>query len=141
MDLRRKGLLVIAKMALQDGVVAPEERQALEDMSFGVTVDELDGVIEEAKSRTLDELLNGIEKYEDRFIIALRAYHMAHSDRSYDIEEELNFELLVDRFLISTDDRALIKRVQGGMSGQTPVVPEPRLLELHRGSSFFGGES
>jgi hypothetical protein len=66
---------------------------------------------------------------------------MAHSDRSYDIEEEMNFELLLSRFGISADDRALIERVQGGMSGQAPVAPEPRLMDLHRGSSFFSGDS
>lgn len=140
MDLRRKGLLLIAKMALQDGVVAPEELQTLEDMSGGFTSQELEAIIEEAKSRTLDELLSGIDKYEDRFVIALRAFHMAHSDRSYDIEEELNFELLITRFGISAEDRGLIERVQGGMSGESPVAPEPRLLALHRGSSFFSGE-
>ena len=140
MDLRRRGLLVIAKMALQDGVVAVEERHTLEDMSGGLSADELDAIIDEARDLSLDELLSGIDKYEDRFVIALRAYHMAHSDRSFDIEEELNFDLLVARFGITAEDKQLIERVQGAMSGQAPVTPEPRLMTLHRGSSFFEGE-
>ena len=140
MDLRRRGLLLIAKMALQDGVVAAEERRALEDMSGGMSGAEIDAMIDEARRRSLDDLLGAVEKYEDRFVIALRVYHMAHSDRRYDIAEEMNFDLLATRFGITEADKALIARVQGAMDGDAPAVPEPRLMTLHRGSSFFDGD-
>lgn len=139
MDPRRQGLLVITKMALQDGVVAAEELETLGDMGGGLTDGEVAELIREARERPLNSLLEGIERYADRFVIALRAFHMAHSDNSFDLEEELGFELLVERFGISSEDCELIKAVYSGMTGDSPVVDSARLLELHRDSSFHGG--
>lgn len=136
MDLKRQGLLIITKMALQDGAVSLEERQTLADMGGGLTESDVEELIDEARSSPIDVLLSGIDTYEDRFVIALRAYHMAHSDAHLDIVEEMNFELLADRFEITPEDRALIERIQWNVSGDGPVSLEPRLLELHRGSSF-----
>lgn len=141
MDPRRRCLLVLAKMALQDGVVGEEERQTLEDMAPGLGSGEIDDLVVEAEVADFEGLIAGIEKYEDRFLIALRAYHMAHSDRSFDLVEEASYERLVEVFGITDEDRQLIERVEGAMQGEAGAsAPEPRLLELHRGSSFWSGD-
>ena len=128
---------MIARMALQDNQIAPEEVETLENMAGGLTQAELEDLIAEAKRLTLNELLTDIESYEDRFVIAMRAYHMANSDHRLEIEEEMAFDLLVDRFGITPEDRDLIVRVQERMAEGSGFVSEPRLLELHRRSSYF----
>lgn len=139
MDARRRCLLVLAKMALRDGVVCLAERETLEDMSGGLGADEIDDVIVEALTTSFEALLAGVDGYEDRFLIALRAYHMAQSDQHYDLEEAASFDRIVEAFGITDEDRQLIGRVEASMQAGVPAS-EPRLLELHRGSSFFGGE-
>lgn len=135
MDPKTQCLLVLAKMALQDDNFSIEERHTLEDMS-GATGPELDGIIEEAKKAHFQELITGIKSYEDRFLIALRAYIMAHSDRHYDFAEEVHFEHLIQEFGITEEDKKLIERVEKAQRGVIPAQPEPRLMELHKGSSF-----
>jgi hypothetical protein len=140
MDPRRRCLLVLAKMALQDGVVREEERQTLEDMAEGLGSAEIDDIVVEAEVADFEDLLGGIEKYEDRFLIALRAYHMANTDAVFDLVEEASFARLVEVFGITDEDRQLIERVGAGTPADGAAAPEPRLMELHRGSSFFDGD-
>ncbi|MEM9188354.1 MAG: hypothetical protein AAGF12_04225 [Myxococcota bacterium] len=134
MGARKATLLVMAKMALSDGVVAEEERSFLEPLLQGdETVDKL---LAEAKDKKLEELVGTIENYADRFFIALRAASMASIDADLDAREEALYEKLVAVLEIPQDDQAVIKRSVAALDAIEAPPPEPRVEQLYRESSF-----
>ncbi len=137
MSSKESALTIMAKMALSDGEIAPEERAMLRDMvDADASVDQL---LEKAKTQTLDEMIGQIDKYADRFFIALRAYAMAMADQVFDAREEALYKTLVDKLEITEDDRALIERSEKAASDNQN--PEPRVMELYEQSSFKAAEA
>lgn len=141
MDTRVPSLAVLAKMALMDGVVEPAERAFLEEVVSTSNVDTtVDQLFDLAATQTLEELIEKVDKYEDRFFIALRAYLVAHSDQHYDVEEEAFFNNLVEVLGINDDDRAHIEQAEKNLQLEEPPEPDPHILELYYNSSFFIAE-
>lgn len=134
MGARRATLLVMAKMALSDGQVVQEERDFLEPMlEPGET---LEALLSEASKSTLEQLVAPVERYADRFFIALRAYAMSTIDDDLDAREEAAFERLVSALGIKPDDRTLIERSVGASDSDEPEALDPRLEELYQASTF-----
>ena len=134
MGARKATLLVMAKMALSDGEVAQEERGFLQEMlQPGETVDAL---LAEAKGRSMKELVAPIDRYADRFFVALRAYAMSTIDMELVAREEAAFERLVTELAIKPSDCELIKRVVAEAESEEPEAPDPRVEELFQASSF-----
>ena len=137
MNQIKDDLLVLAKMALQDGVLDPSELAFLKAMSNAIPEGDLEALIDEAHQHDLDELSETVETYADRFVIALRAYAIALADEHYDIEEEAFFGRLVHALGISVDDRALIETAVAALESDEPEAPPPRLVELFSESTFL----
>ncbi len=137
MNPTHAALRVIAKMALSDGKISPEERELLEELTATLAGEnEIDTLIADVATQSLEELTASVEKYEDRFFIALRAYSMAHVDNHFDAEEEKLYERLIDSFEITTQDRQLIRRCEALSRAPNPQPPEGRVAELFERSSF-----
>jgi hypothetical protein len=102
-------------------------------MACDLTADQIDEVILDALEQPFEVLLAGVAKYEDRFMIAMRAHVMARSDQRYDVSEQVGFEQLAEAMGIEEGDRDLIETLHEGLSSD---ALRARLMELHRGSSF-----
>lgn len=137
MSARKAALLVMAKMALSDGTVAEEERDFMRPLLEAG--DDLDALLDEAKGKTVAQLIEPVDKYADRFFIALRAASMAAIDDHLDAREEALYERLVAALEISDKDRKVIQRTVAALSeiGVQPV--ESRIEELYHQSSFAEG--
>jgi tellurite resistance protein len=134
MAARTATLLAMAKMALVDGEVSDAERRLLEPL---LTAGEsLDVLLEAAKQRSLPELVQSIDRYADRFFIALRAASMAAIDERLDAREEALFAELVALLEIEPADRALIERSVAALSAVDPPPLDPRIEQLYQQSSF-----
>ena len=95
MSTKRTTALVMAKMALADGVITDEEKGFLQPvLPPGENMDE---VLTEAKGLTLKELISRVDNYADRFFIAMRAASMAYVDLEFDAREEAALERPPDR--------------------------------------------
>ena len=139
MVARAAALKVLAKMALSDGVVSRGEREFLcEFMDSDRSEDEYDALIEEARRRSLEELLGEVHRYEDGFFIALRAYFMAHVDKHFDTAEAALFDRLVEILGITPADRRLIERTGSSQNATTPTPVASRIELLYGRSSFAG---
>jgi len=136
-DPRRASLLVMAKMALADGQVTPEEKGMFSSLAGAERVDAL---LDEARQGTLDELVGRVAKYEDRFFIALRSYMMAHVDGDFDVKEEKLYERLVEKLGVTDADRKLIRKTEAAQRAVRPTPPDPRIDALYEASSFFQAE-
>lgn len=134
MNAQRTTALVMAKMALSDGVIADEERAFLTPMlAEGETVDDL---LEEAKGKSVQSLVGDIDNYADRFFIALRAASMAHVDAHLDAREEALLQELVTVLEVTEGDQALIQAHVSALESIEPVPTDPRLQQLYGQSSF-----
>lgn len=138
MSTMNKALLVLAKLALADGKIEPNEREFLEEyVGQSAAFETVDGLLEVAKGQSLEDMLSELDcSYEDKFFIALRAYLMAHVDHHYDVKEEALFNKLVDSLGILKSDRALIHEAELLVKAQEPRDPPLRIQELYRKSSF-----
>lgn len=137
LELRMSAVRVLAKMALSDGIITSEERTLMEEILQELQVDiSADVLFEEVKSRSINELIDQVDKYEDRFFIALRAYAMAHIDFDFDPEERKFFNNLVGMLEILPEDLTLIEATeQNEGAGFTPEF-NTRLRALYENSSF-----
>lgn len=133
--------VLIAKMALRDGVLDPTEQEFLTEMCEVLVDDTVDHIISLAESSGLDVLIPQVEKYEDRFFIAVRAYMMAHADDHYDESERAFFDELVEALEITASDRALIEGLAADEQRAEAFEPSPRLLSLYESSSFYREEA
>jgi uncharacterized tellurite resistance protein B-like protein len=134
MSARKAALLAMAKMALVDGTVSGEERGMLEPLlGPGESVDAL---IVEAKGKKLSDLVDQLDRYADRFFLALRAAAMARVDHQLDAREEALYAELVELLGIRPDDRALIERSVAALDSHEAPPLDPRIEQLYRQSSF-----
>ena len=134
MDIQKATVLVMAHMALADGGISPEESDFLTPfLEPGVSLEEL---LKEAQAHSLQELLEPIESYADRFFIALRAASMAHVDSQLDAQEEDLYERLVKLLEISPADQEVIARAVAAFLAEEAEEPEARVAELFAQSSF-----
>ncbi|CAM2009812.1 tellurite resistance TerB family protein [Acanthopleuribacter pedis] len=137
LELRMGAVRVLAKMALSDGIITSEERTLMEEILQELQVNlSADVLFEEVKQKPIHELIAQVDKYEDRFFIALRAYAMAHIDFDFDPEERKFFNDLVGMLQIKTEDLALIEATeQNEGAGFTPEF-DTRLRAHYENSSF-----
>ncbi len=134
MDARRATVLVMAKMALSDGVIADEEREFLAPM---LGADEtVDKVLEAAKAKSVQELVQDVDNYADRFFVALRAASMAHIDAHLDAREEALLQELLKVLEITEADQGLIQGHVAALDAVVPAPPDPRVQALYQQSSF-----
>src|SRR5688572_10290619 len=127
---RKAALLAMVKMALVDGTVSIEERRMLEPLlEPGESLPQL---MDEARSTKLHELAAAIERYADRFFVALRAASMANVDAHLDAREETLYDELVELLGIEKRDRELIERSVAALDSPNTAPPEPRLEELYQ---------
>ncbi|MEM7260422.1 MAG: hypothetical protein AAF488_00425 [Planctomycetota bacterium] len=135
MDERAAAVAVMAKMALMDGEIGELERKLLEDLlGTGPVVDE---VLTYARGLPLDALIQRVERYEDRFFMAYRAFTVAAADHGFDIAELGLFNRLVRQLDIPDEDRRLILDTYGRLHASPPQDPDPRVMELYRASNFY----
>ncbi len=99
----------------------------------GETVDEL---VSEAGTRSLADIVSRLDRYADRFFVALRAATIARIDAQLDAREEALYAQLVELLSISASDRALIERSVEALDDIEPAPPDPRIAELFKVSSF-----
>jgi tellurite resistance protein len=124
----------MAKMALVDGHVSDEERAMLAPHLD--SAESVDALVEEAKRTSLAEILGGIDRYADRFFVALRAASMAAIDEHLDAREEALYAELVATLEITPEDRALIDESVAGLDAIEPPPMHPRIEQLFLSSSF-----
>ncbi|MDF1664723.1 MAG: hypothetical protein P1V97_23390 [Planctomycetota bacterium] len=135
-------LLVLAKLALADGKIDVSEESFLTVMmDESENFHNIDELIREANSKTLAEMIERLEKYEDKFFVALRAYLMANVDLHYDATEEAMFNRLIGLLGITEDDRELIRATEASIKDEEPQPPSERIQALYQASSFFKAEA
>ena len=135
-------LLVLAKLALADGKIDVSEESFLTVMmDESDNYNDIDALIREANSKTLVDMVGQLEKYEDKFFVALRAYLMANVDLHYDATEEAMFNKLIGLLGITDEDRELIRATEAGLKEEEPQPPAARITELYQASSFFKSEA
>ena len=130
---QRAAVLVMAKMALVDGTFSKTEKVFLAAIAGTTSLDDL---MAEARDASLEQLCRQVERYEDRFFIALRAYSMAHIDQHFDVKEQEAFARLVELLGLTDDDRRLIEVTRAAAESEKAEEPAPRLRELYEASSF-----
>lgn len=134
MGARRAALLALSKMAMADGRVTDEERQLLVSM---LGPDEsVDALLSEAQSQALSDIVARLDRYADRFFVALRAATIARIDARLDAREAALYSQLVELLAINESDRALIERSVEALDDVEPAPPDPRIIELYQVSSF-----
>jgi hypothetical protein len=138
MGARRTTLVIMAKMALSDGVVTEDERNYLSSLLHDDET--VEALLYDARSGSLRELLDTVDRYADRFFIAFRAAKMARADRALDVREEALYEDIVSSLEITDADQQLIEESVDLLSSALPIAPAPRLKELFRESSFMSEE-
>lgn len=94
-------------------------------------------IVDQARTRDLEDLCQGVDLYEDRFFIALRAYTMAYADLELDQAEEALFDRLIQLFQIQPKDLRLIRETELMMRSFRPKPLDPRVENLYQKSSFF----
>lgn len=125
----------MAKMAQVDGHIHRRERDFLLEMLPQPARDEeLQELLDSVETADLSALVQHVQRYEDRFLIAYRAFTMAHVDKHYDKAERRTFDRLIQLLEILPEDRRLIESTQ---QPETAVRgPNQRLSELFSKSSF-----
>lgn len=134
MTPKESALLVMAKMALADDHLAAEEIAWLQPL-----IDEgqsLESILQKARDSTLEELLAGVDRYADRFFIALQAATMAQVDRRLEEAETAFYESLLARLKLRPEDVQLIRISIEQLDETEPMEPDPRIGELFELSSF-----
>ncbi|MCB9752397.1 MAG: TerB family tellurite resistance protein [Myxococcales bacterium] len=141
MDSETAAITIMAKMALSDGRVSAEERESLRDILHAD--DRVDAAIERARQTGLRELVDALDRYADRFFVAVRALSMAAADARFDVKEEEFFVRLVEALDIVPGDMSLLLRRTQGDEGDPEADDDvgARLRELWRQSSFFVAET
>lgn len=134
MAARKAALLAMAKMALVDGHVSDVERGMLAPLLS--TSESVDDLCEEAKTVDLAELVGRLDRYADRFFVALRSASMAHVDAHLDAREAALYEDLVAKLDITPEDKLLIDESVAGLSLLEPPPLHPRIAQLFQQSSF-----
>lgn len=129
---RRATVAIMARLALVDGNVSDEEFDLLSEW---VPKEDLPELFRSVADKPITDLVRGIESYQDRFFIALRAYIIAHEDLDFDESEKAFYQELIDIMQISDDDQLLIKNTALGRG-----EPDPRLETLYMDSSFYKEE-
>ena len=125
-------LLILAKTALCDGHVAASEKDFLEEMSQLLNGKAADEILAKARTTTLTEIVPHLDRYADRFFVALRAHMLAHVDDNFDVREEEFFARLVEQLELSDDDLTVIRQIADEQLDQPPE----RIMSLYRESSF-----
>lgn len=137
LDLRLGAVRVLAKMALSDGVITSEERSLMNEILQELQVDlSAEVLFQEVQGKPIRDLIDKVDKYEDRFFIALRAYAMAHIDFDFDPEERKFFNDLIAVLGIRPEDRALIEATEQQESGGFTSESESKLRTHYENSSF-----
>ncbi len=130
---RQALVMVMAKMALADDTVSPEEVVFLSSLlEPGENLEEL---LENARTRSMAELVQPIEGYPDRFFIALRAACVAGIDEDFDPREQSAFADLVAVLGITEADQELILQGVADL-GDPEATPHFRIEQLFAASSF-----
>jgi hypothetical protein len=124
----------MAKMALVDGNVSDLERNMLAPLL--TTSESVDALLEEAKTVELSALVAELDRYADRFFVALRSASMAHVDAHLDAREAALYDELIAKLDISPDDKLLIDESVAGLSLVEPPPLHPRIAQLFQQSSF-----
>jgi uncharacterized tellurite resistance protein B-like protein len=137
MTPRQVAALLLAKMALADEIIDPSERAFLQDMLHeGAEFASVDALLASARENSLESLVERLELYPDRFLIALRVFLMARIDQHLDAREEALFQKLLTLLHLTADDRLVIERTDlDARSGQLTEA-SPRVEEMFLASSF-----
>ncbi len=134
MSTKRTALLVMARMALADGNVGQQERELI--LPLLDSPDQLEGLLEEAQAAPLPQLLAQVDRYADRFFIAMRAASMAHIDGQFSGGEQFFYADLLDQLQLRPEDVTLIQTSIRQLDELEPVEPDARIGELFQQSSF-----
>ena len=120
----------MAKMAMVDGEVVGAEKDFLQPiLDYGECID---AFMEEARRRSLDDMVGPLQNYADKFYVALRAFSMSRVDATVHPDEEALYEHLVRLLQISQADQELIQRTVENTEGP----PDPRIMEIFLESSL-----
>lgn len=134
MSAKKTALLVMAKMALADGHLAGQEKDLLRPLLDDPEA--LDELLQEAQIVPLEGLLTRVDRYADRFFIALRAASMAQIDGHLAESEQAFYDNLLEHLKLREEDVKLIETSLQQLESIDPVEPDPRIGELFEQSSF-----
>jgi hypothetical protein len=134
---RTAALTLMAKMALADGSVKPNERDLLGEMLCAPGVfNDITLLLEDAHQHELAALSRQLKRYEDRFLVALRAYVVAHADGALVAEEHRMYRELVALLDLTGEDVQLIARAEQHLREEQPHSDSQRIMQIYRSSSF-----
>lgn len=140
MTPQKSAALILAKMALADDILDPAEVDFLEQLLTGHpelgTINEL---VEDARSRSLKDLAEGLEKYSDRFLVAFRVLLMASVDQHLDPREQALYQELIALLKITKSDSLLLEKTEASARAGQLTEPDPRINKMYEDSSFFEG--
>lgn len=141
MDIHMVNALILAKMALMDGVIDDREKTMLNEVCAELpSRPDVDELIENARRTPIDSLLSGIKSYEDQLLIAMRAFSMANVDADFHPDEQSLYEQIAQTFDISSTDRELIEEV-GLLALEHSMSHFPkRMIDIYAQSSFWDDE-
>jgi hypothetical protein len=126
-------VVILAKMALADGSVSEEEEFFLQQQAGEP---EIAGLLEEARGAELVDLVQGIERYPDKFFVAFRAASLALIDDNFDVAEQQLFERLAKLLQLEPADQSLIQETVDKLRVDPDLEPPLRVQELFAQSSF-----
>lgn len=129
----------MAKMALVDGHVSEDERAMLAPLLK--PGDSVEALIEEAAQADLASIVAKVDKYADRFFVALRAASMALVDEQLDAREEALYKELAEALAITAEDQSLIDESVANLNALEPPPMHPRIELLFQSSSFATDET
>jgi hypothetical protein len=102
-----------------------------------LTPDEsIDALLAEARDVELLSIVAQLDRYADRFFVALRSASMAHVDAHLDAREAALYDELVGALDITDDDMLLIDEAVRGLNELEPPPIHPRIAQLFQQSSF-----
>jgi uncharacterized tellurite resistance protein B-like protein len=137
---QKAAALILAKMALADGILDPAELDFLEELLVGHpesgTINEL---IDEARDRSLESLAAALEKYPDRFLVSFRVLLMASVDQHLDPREQQLYQQLLKLLEIKREDSLIFESTQAMARSGKLEQTHPRINEMYEQSSFFEG--
>lgn len=124
----------MAWMVQADGNVAAAERALLDTLAGSRSVAER--ALRAVQGVSLDVLIPEVERYADRFFIAMRARTCALADGRLDPGEIQAFHDLVAAFQLLPQDVAKITEVAAAAARGEDSPPDDRVRALFAASSF-----
>ena len=128
---------MISKIAFQDGVLSPLEVACIADIADELSIPLPDDLTILSQAHSISDLLRHVRSYEDRFFIAARAWMVALADEELTHNERVAIDDMMRRLGIRASDKAIIQKIQPGMTTTELRFLDDRIEHLYVRSSFY----